>query len=99
MIVDDPVPADVTGGPFIGPVGQASSVLSPLLAGPPGSRPRFIAQPDGTYDHLLEFDGFGRLVPSSYLRRGKPAGARRRRLLAGEGRQCRRAAELGGKPA
>jgi hypothetical protein len=38
-----------------------------LLAGPPGSRPRFIAQPDGTYDHLLEFDGYGRLVPSSVL--------------------------------
>jgi hypothetical protein len=67
VIVDDPVPSDVTGGLFLGPVSQASSVLSPLLAGPPGSRPRFIAQPDGTYDHLLEFDGYGRLVPSSVL--------------------------------
>jgi hypothetical protein len=67
VIVDDPVPSDVTGGLFLGPVGQASSMLSPLLAGPPGSRPRFIAQPDGTYDHLLEFDGYGRLVPSSVL--------------------------------
>jgi hypothetical protein len=65
VIVDDPVPPDVTGGPFTGPVGQASGVLSPLLAGPPGNRPRFIEQPDGTYDHLLEFDGYGRLVPSS----------------------------------
>ena len=65
LILDDPVPSYVTGGLFTGPVGKASSVLSPLLAGPPGSRPRFIAQPDGTYDHLLEFDGFGRLVPSS----------------------------------
>jgi hypothetical protein len=67
VIVDDPVPSDVTGGLFIGPVAQASSVLSPLLAGPAGSRPKFITQPDGTYDHLLEFDGYGRLVPSSIL--------------------------------
>ena len=29
------------------------------------ARPRFVTQPDGTYDHLLEFDGYGRLVPSS----------------------------------
>jgi len=65
VIVDDPVPSDVTGGLFIGPVGQASSVLSPLLAGPPGRRPTFTTRPDGTYDHLLEFDGFGRLVPAS----------------------------------
>ena len=64
VIVDDPVPPDVTGG-FTGPVADASSVLSPLLAGPSGGRPRFIAQPDGTYDHLLEFDGYGRLAPSS----------------------------------
>jgi hypothetical protein len=66
-IVDDPVPSDVTGGLFVGPVGQASDVLSPLLAGPPGSRPKFITQPDGTYDHLLEFDSYGRLVPSGIL--------------------------------
>jgi hypothetical protein len=65
VIVNDPVPTDVTGGLFLGPVGQASSVLSPLLSGPPGARPRFITQPDGTYDHLLEFDGYGRLVPSA----------------------------------
>jgi hypothetical protein len=63
VIVDDPVPSDVTGGPFIGPVGQASSVLSPLLSGPPAGRPTFIARPDGTYDRLLEFDGYGQLVP------------------------------------
>ncbi|MGH3245001.1 MAG: hypothetical protein ACRDOI_02120 [Trebonia sp.] len=66
VIVDDPVPSDVTGG-FTGPVADASSVLSPLLAGSPGDRPRFTARPDGTYDHLLEFDGYGRLVPSSIL--------------------------------
>jgi hypothetical protein len=64
VIVDGTVPPDVTGG-FTGQVAYASSVLSPLLAGAPGSRPTFIAQPDGTFDHLLEFDGFGRLVPSS----------------------------------
>ena len=67
VIVDDTVPADVTGGLFLGPVGQASGVLSPLLSGPPGTRPRFVAQPDGTYDQLTEFDGFGRLVPSTIL--------------------------------
>jgi hypothetical protein len=67
VIVDDPVPSDVLGGLFIGPVSQASNVLSPLLAGPPDGRPKFITQPDGTYDHLLEFDGYGRLVPSSVL--------------------------------
>jgi hypothetical protein len=66
VIVDAPVPPDVTGG-FIGPVTSASSVLSPLLAGPPGSRPSFLGQPDGTYDHLLELDGYGRLVPSVIL--------------------------------
>lgn len=67
VIVDNPVPSDVTGGLFVGPVGQASSVLSPLLARSPGSGPRFTAQPDGTYDHLMEFDGYGRLVPSGVL--------------------------------
>jgi hypothetical protein len=67
VIVDDPVPSDVTGGPYIGPVGLASGVLSPLLSGPPGARPRFVARPDGTYDQLMEFDGYGRLVPSSVL--------------------------------
>jgi hypothetical protein len=66
VIVDDPTPSDVTGG-FIGAVANASNVLSPLFAGPPGTRPHFIAQPDGTYDHLLEFDGYGRLVPTGIL--------------------------------
>ena len=67
VIVDDPVPSDVTGGPFLGPVSQASAVLSPLLTGRSGTRPQFVAQPDGTYNHLMEFDGFGRLVPSDIL--------------------------------
>jgi hypothetical protein len=64
VIVDAPVPLDVTGGPYLGSAGQASSVLSPLRSGPPGASPRFITRPDGTYDRLMEFDGFGRLVPS-----------------------------------
>ena len=66
VIVDDPVPADVTGG-FVGPVSNAASVLSPLTGGSAGRAPRFVEQPDGTYDHLLEFDGYGRLVPSAIL--------------------------------
>jgi hypothetical protein len=61
VILDDPTPSDVTGG-VLAPITNASSVLSPLLSGSPRSRPVFITQPDGTYDHLLEFDGYGRLV-------------------------------------
>ena len=63
VIVDDPTPVEVTGG-FFGPITDASSVLSPVMPGSSGSRPVFVARPDGTYDHLMEFDGFGRLVPS-----------------------------------
>jgi hypothetical protein len=72
VIVDGPVPSDVTGG-FVGPVTSASSVLSPLLSGPPGSGPTFVAQPDGTDDHLLEFDSSGRLVPSGIYGPASPA--------------------------
>jgi hypothetical protein len=64
VIVDTPVPPDVTGGPFPGSVSQASTVLSALLGGPPAGRPPFTARPDGTYDRLMEFDGYGRLVPA-----------------------------------
>lgn len=80
VIVDDPTPVGVTGG-FFGPVTNASRVLSPLPSGSPGasgstgspgSRPVFITQPDGTYDHLLEFDGFGRLVPSAVYGSSSP---------------------------
>jgi hypothetical protein len=85
VIVDAPVPSDVTGGPFMGPAGLASSVLSPLLSGPPDARPRFVAQPDGTDDRLMELDGFGRLVPASI------AGAASRPLPAG--RSCWPAAD------
>jgi hypothetical protein len=64
VIVDGQVPPDVTGGVFTGPVAQASSVLSPLLARPARTGPRFVAEPNGTYDQLMAFDGYGRLVPS-----------------------------------
>jgi hypothetical protein len=77
VIVDDPTPVGVTGG-FFGPVTNAAAVLSPLpfgspgSPGSPGSRPVFITQPDGTYDHLLEFDGFGRLVPAGIYGASSP---------------------------
>jgi hypothetical protein len=68
VIVDNPVPPGLTGGPFFGQVGMASSVLSPMLTGPPGSRPRFITQPDGTYsNNLLEFNPYGQLVPAGIV--------------------------------
>jgi hypothetical protein len=63
VIVDEPVPPYVTGGIFFGPVGRASVMFASLITGQPGQRPRFIQQPDGTYANLLEFDGWGRLVP------------------------------------
>jgi hypothetical protein len=72
VIVDAPVPSDVTDG-LVGPAADASRVLSPLLAAPTGSGPRFVAQPDGTYDHLLEFDSFGRLLPSAIYGAASPA--------------------------
>jgi hypothetical protein len=72
VIVDDPVPSDVTGG-LVGRVTNASSVLSPLLAAPTGGGPRFVAQPDGTFDHLLEFDGYGQLVPAAIYGAASPA--------------------------
>jgi hypothetical protein len=64
VIVDDSVPQDVTGGLFVGPVAEASNLLAPIATGPPQGRPLFVAEPDGTFDHLMEFDGWGRLVPS-----------------------------------
>jgi hypothetical protein len=64
VIVDDPIPADVVGGQFADATAMASSLLTPLITGPQHAKPRFITQPYGTYRHLLEFDGWGRLVPS-----------------------------------
>jgi hypothetical protein len=72
VIVDDPTPSYVTGG-FTGPVTNASSVLSPLLAELPGTRPRFVTQPDGTIDSLMEFNGFGQLVSAAIVGVGSPA--------------------------
>jgi hypothetical protein len=62
-IVDDPVPQAAFGGLFVGPPSQASAVLAPLQRVQAVPAP-FITQPRGTFDHLLEFDGWGRLVPS-----------------------------------
>jgi len=72
VIVDDPTPSGVTGG-FFGPVANASSVLSPLLAKLPGTRPRFVTQPDGTIDNLMEFNSLGQLVPAGLLGVVSPA--------------------------
>ena len=78
VIVNDPTPTGVTGA-FLGPVPitNASSVLSPLLAGLPGTRPRFVTQPRGTIDNLMEFNGFGQLVPAGIVgvvSQARPAG-------------------------
>jgi hypothetical protein len=81
MIVDNLVSADVigiSGSLFSEPAFMASSVLSPLLSGPPGDRPRFITQPDGTYKltkqpdgtrltNLWTFNKYGQLVPTSVV--------------------------------
>lgn len=65
VIVDAPLPPDVLGGLFIGSAGQASQVMAPLI--PPTGGPRFAARPDGIFDNLMEFDGWGRLVPAAIL--------------------------------
>jgi len=72
VIVDASTPSDVTGG-FFGPPASVSSVLSPLLGGPSGSRPRFAARPDGTIDNLMEFNGLGQLVPAGIVGTASPA--------------------------
>jgi len=63
VIVDDPVPQAAFGGLFLGPPSQASAVLAPLQRVQAVPIP-FVTQPHGTFDHLMEFDGWGRLVPS-----------------------------------
>jgi hypothetical protein len=72
VIVDDSTPPDVTGD-IIGPVATASRLLSPLLTGSPGTRPRFITEPDGTADKLMEFNSFGQLVPAGVVGVDSPA--------------------------
>jgi hypothetical protein len=76
VIVDDPVPQAVFGGLFVGPSSEASAVLAPLGRVEATPAP-FITQPRGTINHLLEFDGWGRLVPSEVI------GVANRRLAAG----------------
>ena len=66
VIIDDPVPQDVFGGLFVGPPSQASAVLAPLQRAQAVRAP-FITRPRGTFNHLLEFDGWGRLVVSEVL--------------------------------
>jgi hypothetical protein len=69
VVVDAPVPGDVLGmvlgRPFRGPAGQTSQVLAPLVD--PAAGLTFTGRPDGTVDHLMEFDGWGRLVPAAIL--------------------------------
>ncbi len=63
VIVNDPVPQYVMGG-FYGPVSDAENVLGPMRSGPAGQRPGFVTRPDGTFDRLMLFDGWGRLAPA-----------------------------------
>ena len=63
VIVDQAVPKYVVGGVFFGPVGRSSVMFASLNTNQSRERPRFIQQPDGTYAHLMMFDGWGRLVP------------------------------------
>lgn len=72
VILDDPIPADVVGGQFFDTTGMASSLLTPLIGGQQQERPRFITRPYGTYAHLLEFDGWGRLVPAVIFGQSSP---------------------------
>jgi hypothetical protein len=68
FIVDAQVPTDVLGGLsrnipggyLSGRAGQTSQVMAPLDTR--GSELHFVARPDGTFDHLMEFDQWGRLV-------------------------------------
>jgi hypothetical protein len=79
VIVDEPFPEPVAGGVFFGSVGRESALFASLISGPPAQRPRFIQQPDGAYANLLEFDGWGRLVPPTVAGVGNPTLPRRDR--------------------
>jgi hypothetical protein len=65
VIASVPVPADVLGGLLTGSPDQTGQVMAPLV--PPGSSLRFSTEPAGTIDHLMQFDGWGRLVPAQIL--------------------------------
>jgi hypothetical protein len=58
------VPRDVMGGAFFGRIAMASDLLGPVNQGEQKVRPRFLTRPDGTFSHLMEFDGWGRLEPA-----------------------------------
>jgi hypothetical protein len=61
VILNTQLPYNILGGLFIGPQGQAVDVLSPLLT--KRSAAHFTVTPAGTFDHLVEFDQYGQLVP------------------------------------
>lgn len=65
VVLNEATPLYVTDG-FLGPVASARNVLGPLR---PGGEPLlpFVSRPDGTFDHLLTFNGWGQLVPVQIL--------------------------------
>ena len=65
VVVDAPVPGDVLGGLLLGPAARTSQVLAPLVD--PAAGMTFTGRPNGTFDHLMEFDGWGRLVQAGIL--------------------------------
>ena len=81
VILDEPYPEPVAGGVFFSSVGRESVLFASLISGPRGQRPHFIQQPDGVYTSLLEFDGWGRLVPPTVVGVGN-------RLLPHRDRGC-----------
>jgi hypothetical protein len=63
VILNEQEPASVIGGLLAGPAGLAANMLGPLRANGP-DLPSFISRPDGTYDHLMIFNGLGQLLPA-----------------------------------
>lgn len=66
VIVNSPVPLKtVLGGILPGPLSSdmTQAVLGPMIAGK--SEPRFVGVPDGTFDHLMEFNSTGQLVQAA----------------------------------
>jgi hypothetical protein len=60
VIVSAPTPSWVMGGQYVSP---ADALTSNMLAPISKHEPRFVStRPDGTFDHLMEFDGWGRLA-------------------------------------
>jgi hypothetical protein len=66
VIVSSPAPSAALGGFFIAAsAAQTSQVMAPLLAH--RAAPAFVTRPDGTFDNLMEFDGWGRLVQAAVV--------------------------------